>query len=365
MLGVIRRLTEPRGQARTPVEQASRTARAGWRFFGVVLLVCAPVYAQAAVVRVATNDQGTHWASGVFLVLTVQAVLVVALIVSGVRRSRLVREMDRLNETASARTAEIEKQRGEMARLGRVAALGELSGALAHELRQPLSAILTNVKAAQRILVTQRADLSEFGEILDDISADVRRASDVIQTASSLMKKEPARQVPVQLNDVIRKSLDLLHGELTTRRVVVTVLLSPSLPLVVGDRVQLQQVVLNLVMNACDAVMSMRPDDRRLIVSTSETEGEVRLSVADNGCGVPDGDMERLFEPFYTSKEHGLGLGLSICRSIVASHSGRLWAVSNPNRGTTFHMATPAGGLPALSAASLPSLRQLETAVVS
>ena len=365
MVGVKRRLTEPSGQARTPVEQASRGARVGWWFFRAVLLVAAPVYAQAAVVRVAGTEQSTHWASGVVLVLAVQAVLVVALIVSGVRRSRLVREMDRLNEAASARTAEMEKQRGEMARLGRVAALGELSGALAHELRQPLSAILSNVKAAQRILATQRRDVPEVDDILDDISADVRRASDVIQSASSLMKKEPARHEPVQLNDVVRKSLDLLHGELTTRRVVVTVLLSPSLPPVVGDRVQLQQVVLNLVLNACDAVMSMKPDDRRLVVSTSVSDGEVRLSVADNGCGVPDGDMERLFEPFYTSKEHGLGLGLSICRSIAASHSGRLWAVSNPTRGTTFHMATPPGGLPVVSAGNLQPLQHLEAAATS
>jgi C4-dicarboxylate-specific signal transduction histidine kinase len=308
-------------------------------------------------------NQVTLWSPGLLLVLAVQVVLVVALIVSGVRRGRLIRERDRLNEAASVRTAEIEMQRREMAHLGRVAALGELSGALAHELRQPLSAILSNVKAAQRILASQHGN-TEVGEILADISSDVRRASDVIQNASSLMKKEPARNVPVQLNEVVRKSLDLMHGELTTRRVVVTVLLSPSLPMVVGDCEQLQQVMLNLVMNACDAVMTMRPDDRRLVVSTTVNDGEVRLSVADNGCGVADGNMERLFEPFYTSKEHGLGLGLSICRSIVASHSGRLWAVSNPNRGTTFHMTTPIAGVPAVHVGSL-ALRPLETAAVS
>ena len=308
-------------------------------------------------------NQVTLWSPGVLLVLAVQTVLVIALIVGGVRRGRLIRERDRLNEAASVRTAEIEKQRREVAHLGRVAALGELSGALAHELRQPLSAILSNVKAAQRTLASQQGN-TEVVEILDDIASDVRRASDVIQNASSLMKKEPAHALPVQLNDVVRKSLDLLHGELTTRRVVVTVLLSPSLPMIVGDRVQLQQVVLNLVMNACDAVMPMRPDDRRLVVSSAVNDGEVRLSVADNGCGVADGDMERLFEPFYTSKEHGLGLGLSICRSIAAAHSGRLWAVSNPNRGTTFHMATPIAGVPAGNLGSL-ALRPLETAAVS
>jgi len=308
-------------------------------------------------------NQVTLWSPGLLLVLAVQVVLVAALIVSGVRRGRLIRERDRLNEAASVRTAEIEMQRREMAHLGRVAALGELSGALAHELRQPLSAILSNVKAAQRILASHHGN-TEVREILDDISSDVRRASDVIQNASSLMKKEPARNVPVQLNDVVRKSLNLMHGELTTRRVVATVLLSPSLPMVVGDCVQLQQVMLNLVMNACDAVMTMRPDDRRVVVSTAVNDGEVRLTVADNGCGVADGNMERLFEPFYTSKEHGLGLGLSICRSIVAAHSGRLWAVTNPNRGTTFHMTTPIAGVPAVHVGS-PALRPLETAAVS
>jgi len=326
-----------------------------------LLVIGAPLVAQAAVVTESVHGERTAWTPGVFLVLAVQTILVIALVVGGVRRGRLIQERDRLNEAATVRTAEIEKQRSEVAHLGRVAALGELSGALAHELRQPLSAILTNVKAAQRILSAE-GSLPEVGEILADISADVRRASDVIQNASSLMKKEPGRQVPVQLNDVIRKSLDLMHSELTTRRVVVTVLLAPTLPLMIGDRVQLQQVVLNLLMNACDAVMPMRPDDRRLIVSTGVVDGEIRLSVADNGCGVADGNMERLFEPFYTSKEHGLGLGLSICRSIVASHSGRLWAVNNPHRGTTFHMATPPA-LPAASIGSLPS-PALETATV-
>ena len=343
------------------VGQTAKLRSIGVWFARALLVIGAPLVALAAVVTESVHGQGLPWTGGVFLVLTVQAILVIALVVSGVRRGRLIEERDRLNEAASVRTAEIEKQRSEVAHLGRVAALGELSGALAHELRQPLSAILTNVKAAQRILSAE-GNLPEIGEILDDISADVRRASDVIQNASSLMKKEPGRQVPVQLNDVIRKSLDLMHGELTARRVVVTVLLSPTLPLVIGDRVQLQQVVLNLLMNACDAVMPARPDDRRLIVSTGVVDGDVRLSVADNGCGVADGNMERLFEPFYTSKEHGLGLGLSICRSIVASHSGRLWAVNNPHRGTTFHMATP----PAVPAVSIDSVSRptLETAGV-
>jgi C4-dicarboxylate-specific signal transduction histidine kinase len=145
----------------------------------------------------------------------------------------------------------------------------------------------------------------------------------------------------VCLNDVVGKSLDRMRGELRGRGVAVTRALAPSLPSVVGDDIQLQQVVLNLLMNACDAVMGVSKGDRRIVVSTTMSDGEVRLSVADNGFGIPDGNAERLFQPFVTSKQHGLGLGLSICRTIVASHSGRLWAVNNANGGATFHMAAP------------------------
>ena len=278
-------------------------------------------------------------------VLLVQALLVGALVVASVQRGRLNRELSRLSEVASARAAEYEEQRRELAHLGRVAALGELSGTIAHELQQPLTAIIANVKAAQRVLASPQAKLPDvaplLSDVLSDIADDTRRASGVIQNAGALVKKAAVRPASVCLNDVVGKSLDLMRGELRGRGVAVTQALAPSLPSVVGDDIQLQQVVLNLLMNACDAVMGVGAGNRRIVVSTTMADGEVRLSVADNGFGIPDGNAERLFQPFFTSKQHGLGLGLSICRSIVASHAGRLWAVNNVNGGATFHMATP------------------------
>jgi two-component system, LuxR family, sensor kinase FixL len=298
---------------------------------------------QAAIIAATTFD---HPGQPLALlgVIVVQALLVGALVVASVQRGRLNRELSRLSEAASARAAENEEQRRELAHLGRVAALGELSGTIAHELQQPLAAIITNVKAAQHVLASQ-ARLPDvaglLGDVLSDIATDTRRASGVIRNAGALVKKGVAPPAPVCLNDVVGKSLDLMRGELSGRGVAVTRALAPSLPSVVGDDIQLQQVVLNLLMNACDAVMGVSKGDRRIVVSTTMSDGEVRLSVADNGFGIPDGNAERLFQPFVTSKPHGLGLGLSICRTIVASHSGRLWAVNNANGGATFHMAAP------------------------
>ena len=278
-------------------------------------------------------------------VVLVQALLVGALVIASVQRGRLNRELIRLSEAASVRAAEYEQQRRELAHLGRVAALGELSGTIAHELQQPLTAIIANVKAAQLVLASPQAKLPDvaalLGDVLSDIATDTKRASGVIHNAGALVRKGAVPPTSVCLNDVVGKSLDLMRGELSGRGVAVTRALAPSLPSVVGDDIQLQQVVLNLLMNACDAVMGVSKGDRRIVVSTTMSDGEVRLSVADNGFGIPDGNAERLFQPFVTSKPHGLGLGLSICRTIVASHSGRLWAVNNANGGATFHMAAP------------------------
>ncbi len=239
--------------------------------------------------------------------------------------------------------AELEAQehQRELAHLARVAALGELSGALAHELKQPLAAILANTQAAQRFLARPRPNVSEVRSILADIAQDVRRASEVLGHTSAMIKKEPARWQPTDLNEVVRNVLDLTRRELTGRGVVASASLSPELPRVLGDRVQLQQVVLNLVMNACDAMEAVPLDERRLRLATAANNGEVQLSVTDRGIGIPEDSVGRVFQPFYTSKQHGLGLGLSICRSIVNTHGGRLWVVNNPTGGATFHMAAP------------------------
>ena len=233
-----------------------------------------------------------------------------------------------------------ESQRRELAHLSRVASMGELSGALAHELNQPLAAILANTRAAQRIMTRTSPDLSEIREILEDIASDDRRAGDVIARLRELLKKGEGQQSEVDLNELVAEVRTLLHSELIRRRVSVNTELAPSLPRVLVERVQIQQVLLNLVSNACDAMAGTNGNQRQVLIRTELTqEGRVLLSVRDRGHGIPEGQLEQIFDPFFTTKENGLGLGLAICRSIVTAHRGRLWAENNASRGAIFHLA--------------------------
>lgn len=229
-------------------------------------------------------------------------------------------------------------QRLELAHLSRVAMLGELSGALAHELNQPLTAILSNAQAGQRFLARLPPDVAEVGEILHDIAEDGRRAGEVIQRLRALLRKGGAERVPLDLNRMAGEVLRFAHSDLIARNVTVTTRFDRSLRPVRGDRVQLQQVLLNLILNGCEA-MSARPGvERRLAIVTGPDEDAagVRVAVADGGTGIPPEMIERIFEPFVTTKEQGLGLGLVICRSIVEAHGGRLWAANNAEGGATF-----------------------------
>jgi two-component system, LuxR family, sensor kinase FixL len=238
---------------------------------------------------------------------------------------------------------EMRLQRQELAHLTRVAMLGELSGALAHELNQPLTAILSNAQAGQRLMAKRPVDLAEVRAILDDIAADDRRAGEVIQRLRAMLKKGETKMVALAVNELVREVLRFAHGDLITRNVTVVTELARELPQVVGDRVQLQQVLLNLALNGCEAMSGNPPDDRRLtIVTARDGENAVRVAVTDSGTGIAADEMERIFEPFFTTKEHGLGLGLAICRSIVEAHSGRLWASNNEERGATFFLTLPA-----------------------
>ena len=226
--------------------------------------------------------------------------------------------------------------------------MGELSGALAHELNQPLTAILSNAQAAQRLLAKSPVDLDEVREILSDISNDDRRAGDIINRLRVLMKKEgKAKLVPLNLNDLANDVLELAHSELVERNVALATRLAPGLPDIHGDRVQLQQVLLNLIMNACEAMSDTDSGDRRLAVSTArDGDSNLQLTIVDRGPGISSDVVDRIFEPFVTTKAQGLGLGLSICRSIVAAHGGRLWVANNPDRGASFFVSLPihAGG---------------------
>jgi PAS domain S-box-containing protein len=235
--------------------------------------------------------------------------------------------------------AEAQQQRLEVAHLSRVAMLGELSGALAHELNQPLTAILANARAAQRLLRLSSPDLDELRDILEDIAQDDRRAGEVIERLRAFLRKGAMQPGHLDLNEVVTEVLGLVHSDLIQRRVTVDARLAAALPTVFADRVQLQQVLLNLLLNACDAMAADSRGEKRVTIQTTESAtGGVELSVADQGTGIPPDEMERVFEPFVTSKPHGLGLGLAICRSIVTAHGGRLWAENNEDGGATFNL---------------------------
>ena len=236
---------------------------------------------------------------------------------------------------------ESREQRQELTHLMRVSTLGELSGALAHELNQPLTAILSNAQAAQRLLDRDPLNLPEVRDALQEIADQDIRAGAVIQRLRAMLRKDTKELEPLDLSAVARDVLVLAHSDLITRNVPVSALLAPNLPAVLGDRVQLQQVVLNLILNACEAMSCTAPRERRLTLITECGEEGVHLSVGDSGTGISPEALDRVFEPFYTTKPQGLGLGLPICRSIVAEHGGRLWATAGEEGGATFHVLLP------------------------
>lgn len=250
------------------------------------------------------------------------------------------------------RLAELEierKHQAELAHASRVSLLGELSASLAHELKQPLAAILSNAQAGLRFLNDDEPDLDELRAILGDIATSDRRAAEIITRLRAMTKKGEVQMERRDLNADIEQALDLIHSDIVSRNVTITTQLDPDLPLMNGDHIQLQQVLLNLVINACDAMKDNSPDDRLIVIETASNDsGGVRVSVTDRGRGIPPDALERIFAPFYTTKSHGLGMGLSICRAIVQAHGGQLWAVNNPDSGATFHFALMNGAkLPA------------------
>jgi len=232
-------------------------------------------------------------------------------------------------------------QRQELAHLNRVLILAEQSGALAHELSQPLAAILSNAQAARRLLDRVPLDLDDLRATLDDIIKSDKRAGVVIHRLRELLKKSNTVLQPLDVNEVAREALDLTHSDLLLRRVPIKTSLSAGLPPVLGDKVQLQQVILNLVLNACDAMSAVEPTERELTLTTVADDGCVQIAVADRGVGIPDGELDTVFDPFVTHREHGLGLGLAISRSIVLAHHGRILAENNADRGATFRCFLP------------------------
>jgi PAS domain S-box-containing protein len=238
--------------------------------------------------------------------------------------------------------AELQVQRAELAHVARVSTMGELAASLAHELNQPLTAILSNAQAALRFLASKPADHGEVREILEDIVKDNSRAGEVIRRMRALVKKEELGLSSLNLADAIGEVVSLIHSDAVLRNVRVRFDVNPDLPHVRGDKIQLQQVLLNLLLNAFDAMKDCPADQREVLVKT-ELDGPdmVRTSISDHGVGLTSDKLEKIFQPFHTTKREGLGMGLSISRSIIEAHGGRLWAENNNGRGATFHFTVP------------------------
>jgi len=237
---------------------------------------------------------------------------------------------------------EARRQREELAHAQRVTTLGELGASLAHEINQPLAAIVTNAQAAIRLLARQGNPHTEVAEALSDMASDAQRASAIIQRLRALSRKDHVRQAGLDLNDLIDDMVTLLRHDFLRKQITVLRAFDPVLPTISGDPVQLQQVVLNLLVNASEAIAQSDGGKREIAVTTRyRSPGVAEIAVRDSGIGTKDSDFERMFERFVSTKPGGLGMGLAISRSIVEAHGGQIRAMANPDRGLTLHVELP------------------------
>lgn len=225
--------------------------------------------------------------------------------------------------------------------LSRVSTMGQLSASIAHQLNQPLAAILGNAETARKMLGRQEVSLDELREILDDIVDDDNRAAEVIRRLNALYRRGEMELSTIDLNDLVRETLELLRAELTMRHVTTTVELAVSLPPVTGGRIQLQQVLLNIILNAAEAMAGVDPDRRVVVVSTASKDGTAQVCIADRGTGIPPEDLGHVFDPFWTTKANGGGVGLAICSAIIAAHRGSLTVANDPAGGAVFCFNLP------------------------
>jgi PAS domain S-box-containing protein len=244
----------------------------------------------------------------------------------------------------------------QLAHVHRVTAMGQLAASIAHEVNQPIAATVTNAQAALRWLDRRPADLEEVRQALARIAKDGHRAAEVIDEIRALIKKAPPRKDRLEINGAIHEVITLTRGEAVKNGVSVQTELMDGLPLIEGDRVQLQQVILNLIINAFEAMSGISEGVRELLISTRKAESDgVLVAVRDSGPGLAPATLERLFESFYTTKPGGLGLGLSICRSIIEAHGGRLWARANVPCGAIFQFTVPAHPVPGRDCEIVPN----------
>jgi C4-dicarboxylate-specific signal transduction histidine kinase len=230
-----------------------------------------------------------------------------------------------------------------LAHANRVTTMGHLTASIAHEVNQPIAAVVTHAHAALRWLGARRPDLDEVRQALDHIIKDGNRASDVIGRIRGLINKVPPRDDPLDINQAILDATALTRSELERHRIALQIELAQELPVVQGDRIQLQQVLLNLIINAVEAMSVVNEGPRELLISSaSNAVDNVLVAVRDSGPGLTPESFDRLFQAFQTTKPDGMGMGLSICRSIVEAHDGRVWAMANAPRGAIFQFTLPA-----------------------
>jgi C4-dicarboxylate-specific signal transduction histidine kinase len=252
--------------------------------------------------------------------------------------------LKRAEEAARESERRYRQVQAELAHANRVATMGQITGSIAHEVNQPITAAVIRAQAALRWLGHEPPDLEEVRQALAQVVRNGTRAGEVVGRIRDLIKKVPPRQDLLEINDPIREVIELTRSEASKNSVSVKVQLADGLPLIRGDRVQLQQVMLNLIINAVEAMSGVSDGARELLISTGRAElGDVLVVVRDSGPGLAPAALERIFDAFYTTKITGLGMGLSICRSIIEAHAGRLWASGNEPRGTTFHFTLPPG----------------------
>jgi PAS domain S-box-containing protein len=231
----------------------------------------------------------------------------------------------------------------ELAHANRVATMGQLTASIAHEVNQPLTAVVANAEACLGWLRRSTPDVDAACRSVEWIIADGNRASEVIRRVRALANKTSLVKVPLDVNDVVRETIPLVQRELISHQVLLQMELAPTLPMILGDRVQLQQVIINLVMNGIESMQSVTDGPRELVVRSCQDETQqVLVSVADRGVGISAENADRLFTAFFTTKSSGMGMGLSICRSIIDAHGGRLWATACEPRGALFQFTIPA-----------------------
>ena len=266
---------------------------------------------------------------------------------TGLQEARFITEQKRtaedLEHRVAQRTHELSAVREELAHVSRVMSMGELTASIAHEVNQPLGAIATNADACLCWLAAVPSNVPEARHAVERIIHDAHRASDVISRIRAFVKQGDLVKTPLRVDDIVRDVATLVQGELETHNVSLDLRCDADIPMVAGDRVQLQQVVLNLVLNAVEAMSAVFERSRVLRLRTGPRgPDEVLVAVEDSGAGLRPDDAARMFDAFFTTKKTGMGMGLAISRSIVESHGGRLWATPNPDHGTTFQFVLPA-----------------------